>query len=223
VSLRYDLAETGERAAGQAAAAAALRRGEVVAVALDSGYALVADAFSAAGVAALRAARSRPDLRPQVLVGRIRGVAGIAAVPDDAAALMVDHWPGLLTLLLRAHPSLAWQVCPPGAAVAVRMPMHPAALELVGGFGPLAAVPAAAAGAQTLESIDEVVVGLPGVARVLLDSGHVPRLPGSTVVDAAVNPPRVVRLGAVSLAQLCATCPGMIHGAVPREGGPTQR
>lgn len=212
---RFNLADPTERVAGFAAASAALRRGDVVALAQDSGYALVADAFSRSGLAALRAVRGRPELRPQVLVGRIRTVAGIAEASPEARALMIDHWPGSLTVMLVAHPSLAWQVCPPGAVVAVRMPMHPAALELAASYGPLAGVPAAVPGAAALQSADDVAVGLPGVARVLLDSGFVPRMPASTVVDATGSPPRVVRLGAVALADLRMTCPAIIFDPEP--------
>lgn len=217
VTLAFDMADPEQAAAGVAAGVAALRRGELVAVPLDSGYALVADAFNDGGISALRSARGRPALRPQVLVGRLRAVAGIAEVSDPATVLMTDHWPGLLTLLLRAHPSLSWQVAAPGGPVAVRMPMHPLALRLAQELGPLAAVPAGPPGAPALESPDEIRVGLPGVARVILDGGQVPRLAESTVVDVTVRPPQQVREGAVSLALLQASCPEL--GQPPQRAG----
>lgn len=205
----FQTAQAQERARGLAAAQAALRRGALVALPLEGGYALAADAFSERGVQALREVRVRPDLVPQLIVGRIRAVAGIAAVGVAAHDLMAGFWPGPLTLILASHPSLSWSVCPPGGHIAVRLPLHPVAIELAMAFGPLAVAPAAPAGLSAPTDPAEVKRRLGEHAAAILDAGALGDGQVASVVDATATPPVLVRAGWYELQALREVVPSL--------------
>jgi tRNA threonylcarbamoyl adenosine modification protein (Sua5/YciO/YrdC/YwlC family) len=212
VTLRIATAEPAERERGLAAAAAAVRRGQLVGLPLDSTYGVAADAFSAPGTTALRAAKGRADLSIPVMVPRIATVAGVAVVGAAARDLMQGFWPGPLTLVLPAQPTLTWTLTDAAGRIAVRMPLHPVALELLARTGPLGVV-AAAPGATDPEAA--YADGLAEHLAVLLDAGAVPSGPASAVVDLTGPVPVLVRPGPLDPAALLAVCPGML---VP--GGP---
>lgn len=197
------------------AARAAVRRGDLVIVPTESVYALATDAFSSRGVAAMREAKGydRHDPLP-VMVGSRATVSGIAARPsNDARALMEAFWPGPLTLLLTPQSTLAWDL-PADAPLAVRMPLHPVMLALLAGSGPLIVTTANLPGLEAPTSVDEAVAQLGDAAALALDAGvldagtHLP----STIVDASVDPPRIVRQGALTHETLAALCPRVLPG-----------
>ena len=193
----FDTADPDQRARGLTAAVTALRRGQVVGLPLDTTYGLAADAFSELGVTRLRAARGRPDLTVPVMVPRIGTVAGIAEVSEPARALMRAFWPGALTLVLRAQPSLNWSIGADRRRVAVRMPLHPVALELLARTGPLGVVGAGASDASSAfpDSKDEQ-------PAVVLDAGELPGGAASAVVDLTGAEPALLRAGPLDPAEL---------------------
>jgi tRNA threonylcarbamoyl adenosine modification protein (Sua5/YciO/YrdC/YwlC family) len=205
--LRITTAEPAERERGLAGAAAAVRRGQLVGLPLDTAYGLAADAFSAPGTAALRAAKARPDLAIPVMVPRIATVPGIALVDAAARSLMQGFWPGPLTLVLPAQPTLTWSLTDAAGRIAVRMPLHPVALELLARTGPLGVV-AAAPGA--LDPDAAFAEGLAEHVAVLLDAGPVPGGAASAVVDLTGPVPVLVRRGPLDPGELMAACPGMV-------------
>ncbi len=142
--MRIDTNVAEERERGLAAAAAAVRRGQLVGLPLDTAYGVAADAFNPRGTQALREAKGRADLSIPVMVPKIATVSGIAQVDSAARRLMLDFWPGPLTLVLPAQPTLAWTLTDASGRIAVRMPLHPVALDLLERTGPLGVVAAAA-------------------------------------------------------------------------------
>ena len=210
---RIPTTDPGDRTRGLAAAAAALRRGELVGLPLDTTYGLAADAFSERGVAALRAAKGRPDLSVPVMVPRVATVPGIARVTPAARALMEAFWPGALTLVLEAQPTLTWSVSERGR-VAVRMPLHPVALELLARTGPLGVVGAVPG------AVDPDGAFPPALAErlaVLLDAGSLEPGAASTVVDVTGAAPLLVRPGPIDPAELGSVCPELV---APQRPGP---
>lgn len=201
-----------ERARGLAAASTALRRGELVVLPTDWMYGLAADAFSARGTEALRAAKGRPDLVVPVMVPSAATVAGIAVVGPTARVLMRDFWPGGLTLLLPAQPTLAWTLSDDRGRVAVRMPLHPLALDLLDRTGPLGVVAAAAGQPQDGPS---VLAAVGPAAAVLLDAGPLQPGPSSAVVDLCGPEPRLVRPGPLDVVALREACPDLV---IPAHG-----
>jgi tRNA threonylcarbamoyl adenosine modification protein (Sua5/YciO/YrdC/YwlC family) len=214
VSLRIDTAAPTERERGLAAAATALRRGQLVGLPLDTTYGIAADAFNEAGIASLRSAKGRADLAVPVMVPRIATVSGIAVVEGTARALMRGFWPGPLTLVLPSQPTLAWSLSDDAGRIAVRMPLHPVALELLARTGPLGVV-GAAAGAHNPD--DAFAGGLGDHLAVLLDSGELPPGPVSAVVDLTGERPVLVRPGPIDPDTLRAECPELL---VPSAPGP---
>lgn len=202
-----------------ASALAALRRGDVVVLPTESVYAIAADAFSRRGVATLREAKGYEDDAPlPVMVGSRSTVPGIAArLSVDAEALMARCWPGELTLLLSPQPSLAWDL-PTTAPLAVRMPLHPVALAVLLATGPLAVTAANLPGMAAPTDVDDALSQAGDVAALALDAGPLGADPGlpSTIVDATVAPPRIVRAGSVPLEVLRDCCPGVLpEGEAP--------
>ena len=206
-----------ERDRGLAAAAAALRRGQLVGLPLDTAYGIAADAFSSRGTQALRDAKGRADLSIPVMVPRIATVSGIAEVDSDARRLMLDFWPGSLTLVLPAQPTLAWSLTDPSGRVAVRMPLHPLALDLLERTGPLGVVAAAQplTPGEPADADGSFPEELAELLAVLLDAGALPPGSASAVVDLTGPTPVLVRPGPLDPDDLRATCPGLI---VPTAG-----
>jgi tRNA threonylcarbamoyl adenosine modification protein (Sua5/YciO/YrdC/YwlC family) len=219
--MRIDTNAPEERARGLAAAAAALRRGQLVGLPLDTAYGLAADAFNPRGTQALRDAKGRADLSIPVMVPRIATVTGIAEVGPDARRLMRDFWPGPLTLVLPAQPTLAWTLTDASGRIAVRMPLHPVALDLLERTGPLGVV---AAGAPTpghpATADGSFPAELAGHLGVLLDAGPLPVGSASAVVDLTGAAPVLVRPGPLDAEDLRACCPGLVvPGAGPEQPG----
>lgn len=202
------------RASHVARAATAVRRGEVVIVPTESSYAIAADAFNPAGTTALRSLKGIGSHVPlAVMVPSAFTVHGLASSVSPAATdLMTAFWPGLLTLLLPAQPTLAWDH-PRGAPVAVRMPLHPLLLQLLSEIGPMAVTTANSAGMQAPLTVDEAQAQLgPGVS-VALDAGALEEAETSTIVDLTGTAPLMRRPGAVTLDDIRSVCPDAADGS----------
>jgi L-threonylcarbamoyladenylate synthase len=210
-----------ERERGLAAAAAALRRGQLVGLPLDTAYGIAADAFNPRGTQALRDAKGRADLSIPVMVPRIATVSGIAEVDSDARRLMLDFWPGPLTLVLPAQPTLAWSLTDPSGRIAVRMPLHPVALDLLERTGPLGVVAATppATPEQPATPDGAFPAELAALLAVLLDAGRLPVGSPSAVVDLTGAAPVLIRPGPLGADDLRACCPGLV---VPTAGPQSQ-
>ena len=182
----------------------ALGRGELVVLPTDTVYGLAADAFSPEAVAGLLAAKGRGrQMPPPVLVGDVRTLDGLCTdVPDGVRALVEAFWPGGLTVICRAQPSLAWDLGETRGTVAVRMPDHPAALALLRRTGPLAVSSANLTGRPAATTAAEARDQLGDSVRVYLDGGAAPGGVASPIVDATTGERRVVRAGAVDRAAL---------------------
>lgn len=186
-----------------------LARGGLVVLPTDTVYGIAADAFSPPAVAALLAAKGRGrQMPPPVLVPDVRTVDGLCdAVPDAARDLMTAFWPGALTVICRAQPSLAWDLGETRGTVAVRMPDHPAALAVLRRTGPLAVSSANRTGRPAALTADEARDQLGDAVGLYLDGGPAPGGVASTIVDATGGDLRVVRAGALSVEQLAAVAP----------------
>lgn len=181
-----------------------LQRGEVIVLPTDTVYGIGADAFNPAAVAALLAAKGRGrQMPPPVLVGSLATLDGLATeVRDDARALAEKFWPGGLTIIFKAQPSLAWDLGETHGTVALRMPDHQTALALLARTGPLAVSSANKTGQPAAFTAREAFVQLQDSVSIYLDAGQVPGGVASTIVDATGDVLRVVRAGAITIEQL---------------------
>ena len=204
VSQRFSTEDPTEREAGVAAAALAVQRGQLVVLPTDTVYGVGADAFSPEAVRSLLAAQGRGrDMPPPVLVSAATTLDALAVgVPSYARALVQELWPGPLTLVCRQQSSLQWDLGDTRGTVAVRMPDHEVALELLSRTGPLAVSSANRSGLPAATDADTAEDMLGDKVQVLLDGGPTPGDLPSTIVDVTGDVGRVLRLGAVPLDRL---------------------
>jgi tRNA threonylcarbamoyl adenosine modification protein (Sua5/YciO/YrdC/YwlC family) len=204
VSQRFSTDDPTEREAGVAAAALAVQRGQLVVLPTDTVYGVGADAFSPEAVRSLLAAKGRGrEMPPPVLVSAATTLDALAVgVPSYARALVQELWPGPLTLVCRQQSSLQWDLGDTRGTVAVRMPDHEVALELLSRTGPLAVSSANRSGLPAATDADAAEEMLGEKIAVLLDGGPTPGDLPSTIVDVTGDVGRVLRLGAVPLDRL---------------------
>lgn len=183
----------------------------------DTVYGIGVDAFSAAAVAVLLAAKGRSRaMPPPVLIGRQAVMEALATdIPDQARQLAETFWPGGLTLILRAQPSLAWDLGETRGTVALRMPADETALELLGAVGPMAVSSANRSGLPAATTAEAAREMLADSVSVYLDDGERSTTAPSTIVDCTGETPRVVRAGAVPLHELQAVVPELEDMAPP--------
>jgi L-threonylcarbamoyladenylate synthase len=213
VSRRFDCADPADRARGLTEAASAVRRGELVVIPTDTVYGLGADAFSAEAVEDLLRAKGRGrDMPVPVLVGSPRTLDGIVLMLDQAGHELVEaFWPGALTLVAHHQPSLSWDLGNAKGTVAVRMPLHPVAIELLVDTGPMAVSSANRSGSKPATTVDEAVDQLGDAVAVYLDGGPSGEV-ASSIVDVTGPTPRLLREGALSAEELRTVVPDLEVG-----------
>jgi L-threonylcarbamoyladenylate synthase len=204
MSKRYDCRDPQERAAGIDAAVTAARAGELIVLPTDTVYGIGADAFIPAAVTTMLAAKGRGrNMPPPVLVGTARAAA---ALVDDLGAfgqdLIDEFWPGALTLVFRASPTLLWDLGDTKGTVALRMPLHAVALDVLKQTGPLAVSSANRHGQPSAVSADEAEQQLGEAVSIYLDGGPCADNIPSTILDLTSVVPKVLRVGALSLDRL---------------------
>lgn len=176
-----------------AEAARHLRASAVVAVPTDTVYGLAALPSDDRAMATLYALKDRPRQKAiALLVDGPEALDQLAIdVPEAARALARRFWPGGLTLVLRSRED-------PSTTVALRMPDHPVPLDLIARLGsPLATTSANRSSAASPRTAADVLTQLPTGYPLLIDGGTCPVGVDSTVVDLTVQPPGILRLGAV--------------------------
>jgi len=214
----FDCADVDQRAAGIAAAIDAVRSGRLTVLPTDTVYGIGADAFNAAGVTALLAAKARGREMPVgVLVGSWNSIDGLAlVVPDTARELIRAFWPGALSIIVTQAPSLQWDLGEAQGTVMVRMPLHPVALEVLKAVGPMAVSSANVSGGAPAADAAEARRQLGEAVDVYLDAGPAEQGQASTIVDLTGPAPRIVRAGPVSAEQIGAVLgldPAALTGA----------
>jgi tRNA threonylcarbamoyl adenosine modification protein (Sua5/YciO/YrdC/YwlC family) len=204
MSERYSTGTPDEREAAVAAASKAVQQGRLVVLPTDTVYGIGADAFDPAAVRALLAAKGRGrEMPPPVLVSAATTLDAIATdVPGYARALVDAFWPGPLTLVCTQQASLQWDLGDTRGTVAVRMPDHDVALELLERTGPLAVSSANLTGRPAATDADQAEEMLGERVEVIVDAGASPGQEASTIVDVTGSQGRVLRRGALGLEEL---------------------
>jgi L-threonylcarbamoyladenylate synthase len=186
-------------------AAGLLRTGGLVALPTETVYGLGANAFDAAAVARIFAAKQRPAWDPVIVhIHDLTMLDGLVTeVPERARWLMEAFWPGPLTLLLPRSAAVSDAVTAGRPLVGIRMPAHPVALELIRRAG----VPVAAPSANLFSHISpttaaHVLADLDGRIDAVLDAGPAAHGVESTVLDPCQSPMIVYRPGAVTTVQI---------------------
>ncbi|HEX4688084.1 MAG TPA: L-threonylcarbamoyladenylate synthase [Nocardioides sp.] len=204
MSTTYLTSTEEEREAAIEAAAVAVQRGGLVVLPTDTVYGIGADAFDHAAVQALLDAKGRGrEMPPPVLISAATTLAALATnVQSYVEALTEAFWPGPLTLVCEQQPSLTWDLGETRGTVAIRMPDHEVALALLERTGPLAVSSANLSGLPAATEAAAAQGMLGESVEVVLDGGPSPKGEASTILDVRASQPRLLRLGAVSVAEL---------------------
>jgi L-threonylcarbamoyladenylate synthase len=185
-----------------AEAARCLRGGGLVAFPTETFYGLGADALDARAVDGVFRAKGRPADKPLlVLVDSVAMAEAVAAeIPPRARRLMDRHWPGPLTLILVARPTLPPALTASTGTIGLRIPGHAVAAALVRAAGrPVTAPSANPHGEPSPRTAEDVLAGLGDRVDLVLDGGPTAGGPASTLLDLTGPRPRLLRPGAVTL------------------------
>lgn len=186
-------------------AAHSLACGGLVVFPTETVYGLGADATDSRAVRAVFEAKGRPPDNPLIVhIWSPEDIAGLVTeVPPAAAGLMSRFWPGPLSLVLRRAARVAEEVSRGLDTVAVRMPAHPVALELIRLAGvPVAAPSANVSGRPSPTRAADALADLDGLVDYVLDAGPCPVGVESTVLDLTGSVPVVLRPGGVTVEEL---------------------
>lgn len=183
-------------------AALRLRAGKLVAFPTETVYGLGADAGNAEAVAGIFAAKGRPRFNPLIVhVADLDQAGAHGQLTPLARALAEAFWPGPLTLVLaRTHASTVCDLAAAGLpTLALRVPAHPVALDLLRAASlPVAAPSANRSGHVSPTTAAHVDADLGGQDVMILDGGPTQVGLESTVVDASGEMPVILRLGGIA-------------------------
>src|SRR4051812_21043226 len=218
--------EPGLLAEAMEAARTAVEAGECIVLPTDTVYGIGADAFNGDAVQRLLDAKMRGrDMPPPVLIADPSLIRALATdVPDGAKDLVARHWPGPLTVICKIQPSLRMDLGETEGTIALRVPDHELAREILRRTGPMAVSSANLSGKPAALSCDEAVDQLGDRVSVYLDGGPLSATEGapSTIVDFTQHHHgEVLRRGALSVEVLRATLPDLADLAEP-EPAPDQ-
>jgi len=197
VTLRVNPAQLNRRAIEQAAAA--IRARKIIAIPTDTVYGLAADPFQPAAVREIFRLKGRPESKPiLLLVNSLRQVEMLTAgLPDAFHSLAARFWPGPLTVILPAAPSVPESITAGTGTVAIRLPGSILVQELIrAAHVPLTGTSANRSGRPPARSAAEVKQQFPSGLSLILDGGPAPSGVPSTLVD-LTGEPRIVREGAI--------------------------
>ena len=195
------------------AAIQAVTYGGLAVIPTDTSYAVIADAFNPDAMRQLRDAKGQsPEVSVPIGAGNLATIEGVATLTTLARDLVNAFWPGALTVLTKAQPSVLLQVGSSDSSLATRIPNNEVARAVLGGIGPTAMTGAQKAGEQSVTKIRQAQEALGDAVTVYIDSGE---LSGneSTVVDATSEYLRLIRPGVLGLEQLRAVVPMIIDSS----------
>jgi L-threonylcarbamoyladenylate synthase len=186
-------------------AADLLREGKVVGYPTETFYGLAADPRNPEAVERVFEAKGRPERMALPLIAADEAAVALCAggLSDSAHRLAASFWPGALTLVLPALPVLPSRLLGGGHTVGIRISPHPVASALARCTGgPIVATSANRSGQAAPSSASEVDQTLGDEVALILDGGPTQGGLASTVLDMTVDPPRVIRSGAVPLSAI---------------------
>ena len=183
-----DCSDQSQLLSGLRQARQAIARGELIVLPTDTVYGVGADAFNPVAVQRLLDAKGRGrNQPPPVLVGSVAAMTALVGEVPAAVQQLVDaFWPGGLTIVLPAQPSLSWDLGETRGTVAVRMPDQAIARELLIETGPLAVSSANLTGQPAALTAADAQGMLQGSVAVYLDAGPSELGISSTIIDATL-------------------------------------
>ncbi|MBQ9769471.1 MAG: threonylcarbamoyl-AMP synthase [Clostridia bacterium] len=194
-------------------AADILKADGVVAIPTETVYGLAASAFSDEAIEKVFVAKGRPQDNPLIVhISDIDMISSAVSEFSPTAKTLADaFWPGPLTLVLKKNEKIAESVSRGLDTVAVRMPSHKVAREVIKAAGiPLAAPSANISGSPSPTTAEHVIADLDGRIDAVIMSGSSEVGVESTVVSLATEPPRLLRPGRVTAEELMEYIPNLV-------------
>lgn len=182
-----------------------LTRGSVIGIPTDTYYGLAADPFNLSAVDEIYRIKGRPETRAlPILVRSMEQAMQLAReVPQNFLRLAQKFWPGALTLVVDAANRLPLKVTANTGKVALRWPKNEVACRLIEEFdGPITGTSANISGFPSCAGADQVVKQLGGRLSLILDAGETGALIGSTIVDVHGGAWKIIREGAIPVAEI---------------------
>lgn len=183
-----------------------LRSGSVVAFPTETVYGLGADAENDQAVAGIFEVKGRPQFNPLIAhIADISWADGFAEMTPAARLLAERFWPGPVTLVMRRKSDcpVSYLVSAGLDTVAVRMPVHPAALKMIAAFGHSVAAPSAnISGTVSPTTAQHVAQGLGERIPLILDDGPCVVGVESTVLDVREKQPVLLRAGGLAVEEI---------------------
>ncbi len=186
-------------------AAEILQNGGLVAIPTETVYGLAANALDGEAVKKIFIAKGRPQDNPLIVhISSIEEIEPLVEKVDPRAyALAEKYWPGPLTIIMKKSAIIPDEVSAGLDTVAIRMPSHECARQIISESGvPLAAPSANASGRPSPTKASHVAEDLDGKIDAIIDGGESEVGVESTVVTLATNPPTLLRPGGITPAQL---------------------
>jgi tRNA threonylcarbamoyl adenosine modification protein (Sua5/YciO/YrdC/YwlC family) len=194
-------------------ASKAIADGFIIIIPMEHSYAFACDAFNQDAVRAMHVLRGDPLFTAaQVIVGTVKTTDGILReITPEIKALMKNFWPGMVSLNVRPQLGLSWDLGDNNQLdrVSVRIPKAKFAKALVAQTGPLAIASASRKGMPVAKSLADVFV-LESDVALKFNNGNLRKGPISTVIEADETGVRVLREGAISLAEIQKIVPGAL-------------
>ena len=182
-------------------AVALLQNGEIVAIPTETVYGLAADATNDEALLKIFAAKGRPSDHPLIVhiesFDKVNDWAEL--VPKSAKKLAQHFWPGPLTMIFWKRKTVSNLITGGLNTVAVRVPNHPVALEIIQKLGKGVAAPSANAHKKTSPTKPEhVFKSLKGKIAAIVDGGSCSVGIESTIVDMTKETPTILRPGVIT-------------------------
>lgn len=177
-----------------------LKRGGLVAFPTETVYGLGADALNKTASRRIYAAKGRPSDNPLIVhISRVEDMEVLAYPNETAFVLAQAFWPGPLTMILPKKELVPKETTGGLDTVAVRMPSHPAALELIRQSGVYAAAPSAnISGRPSPTTAAHVIEDMIGRIEYIIDGGPVGIGIESTILDVSGEVPAILRPGFIT-------------------------
>ncbi len=187
------------------AAAKIIKEGGLVGMPTETVYGLAANALDGKAVMKIFKAKGRPQDNPLIVhISKLEQIKRLTKnVPDSAYRLAKAYWPGPLTMVLEKSELIPDEVSTGLPTVGIRFPSHPMAQALITASGvPIAAPSANRSGYPSTTTAEHVMRDMDGKIDAVLDGGPCGVGVESTIVMMTSNPPRLLRPGGITLAQL---------------------
>ena len=181
-----------------------LRAGGVIGFPTDTAYGLGADPFNELAVRRIFEIKGRAEDKPiLLLVNSVEMAESVATISETALALASRFWPGPLTMIVPARPNLPSLVTAGTGSVGLRWGQSAFAGRLLSAWNqPVTATSANRSGLTSSVTSDEVRAQLQDRLAMLVDGGTLPVRGGSTLLDLTQSPPKILRQGPVSAAEV---------------------